>query len=342
MKKILFVCTLITSLFFVSCENEPVGEAVIDLSNVIEVNSELYGLLQGIAGDPSQDQVACIDFQYAFTVFIFDEELEILDAEVINSDQEFSAFLASIPPEQSISVSYPITSTLANGEIFEVTNNEELKAAIDLCLRDELLGYCNNLLEECIWQVTSVTGGNTDYEGSYFDVSEIGVVGYFLDNNVFDGTWITYYIEDELHLNINLVDGSPVAADWNFDWRVVIPDDDHMELSQGDVTVIIEKQCPSGCQQYDFEQCEISGSGTAFFPLDSYIECFLPFVDGQPTDLLVSFHLTQEDANNNVNPLSSPYMNVENPQIIYVRAEDEGTGLIYYLSIIIRAIPCDV
>lgn len=342
MKKIAILIVAIFGLTYLSCDNEPIGDANIDLSNIIEVNSELYGLLQNIAGTGGQDDIACIDFQYAFTLFIFDADLEILDAEIIHNDQEFSAFLGSLPPDQSISISYPITSTLSNGETFEITNNEELKMAIDQCVKDDLLGYCNNLLEECIWKVTAVDGGNEDYIGSYFDVSNVGAVGFYFEDQVYDGTWITFFIEDELHLNIHLVDDSPVGDDWNFDWKVEITNENQMVLTQGDVTVTIEKQCAAGCEQFAFEQCETEpGTGISVFPLTNYIECFLPFVDGEPADVTVSFHLTPEDAQNNVNPLDSPYTNVENPQVIYVRVEDNGTDIVHFLSIILRAIQCD-
>ena len=342
MKRIAVLIVALLGFTFYSCENEPIGTAQIDLSNLIEVNSELYGMLQGIAGDPSQNTIACIDFQYAFTLYVFDEELEIIDAQIIHNDLEFSEFLGSIPADQLISLSYPITSVLANGDTFEITNNQELKEAIDLCLRDELLGYCNGLLEECIWRVTGVSGGNTAFEGTYFDVSDVGAVGFYYEDNVFDGTWVTFFIEEELHLNIHLLDDSDVGQFWNFDWMVEIIDENQMELTQGGTTVVIEKQCASGCEQFAFEQCEIpAGSGSAAFPLTDYIECFLPFVDGNPTDVTVSFHLTQADALNNENPLDSPYTNVENPQVIYVRVEDNGTGLIYHLSIILRAVPCE-
>ena len=147
MKKTLILIVAIIGVLTSSCENEPIGDAVVDLNNIIEVNSELYGMLQGIAAEPGTG-ITCIDFRYAFTLFIFDEELEIVDAEIIHNDREFSEFLGSLPPELSISLSYPITSTLANGETFEITNNEELKMAIDQCIQDEQLGYCNGLLEE--------------------------------------------------------------------------------------------------------------------------------------------------------------------------------------------------
>ncbi|CAI8239468.1 MAG: Uncharacterised protein [Formosa sp. Hel1_33_131] len=48
-------------------------------------------------------------------------------------------------------------------------------------------------------------------------------------------------------------------------------------------------------------------------------------LDGQ-TGLSVSYHLSELDADGNLNPLVSPYTNISNPQTIYVRVENDSTG----------------
>jgi len=45
-----------------------------------------------------------------------------------------------------------------------------------------------------------------------------------------------------------------------------------------------------------------------------------------PTDFTISYHETQADADTGANALASPYANISNPQIIYVRVEDNVTG----------------
>ena len=51
--------------------------------------------------------------------------------------------------------------------------------------------------------------------------------------------------------------------------------------------------------------------------------------DGQ-TDITISYHLSQDDANNNVNALTSPYTNtVENPEEIFVRVENNNNTSCY-------------
>lgn len=51
-----------------------------------------------------------------------------------------------------------------------------------------------------------------------------------------------------------------------------------------------------------------------------------PIIMGTQTDVSISYHLTESDANININPLSSPYTNISNPQEIFVRITNDLTG----------------
>ncbi|WP_334112668.1 choice-of-anchor L domain-containing protein, partial [Paucihalobacter sp.] len=46
----------------------------------------------------------------------------------------------------------------------------------------------------------------------------------------------------------------------------------------------------------------------------------------------VSYHLTQADADNNLNPLASPYTNVSNPQTVFIRLQSVGDDNCYNTS----------
>ncbi|WP_047548139.1 T9SS C-terminal target domain-containing protein [Psychroserpens sp. Hel_I_66] len=49
-------------------------------------------------------------------------------------------------------------------------------------------------------------------------------------------------------------------------------------------------------------------------------------ITNNDSDYSVSYHLTQEDADDNVDPLPIPYTNTSNGQIVYVRVQDINTG----------------
>jgi len=342
MKKTLFFLLTSLLLLHTSCDDEPIAENNISSVDAIAVNSELYDQFEDIV---IGDGITCIDFIYNFTLYIFDENLEFLEAVVMHDDQEFSALLGSLGEGQSISVSYPITSMLDNGEIFEVTNNDELKAAIDACFRDEQLGNCQNVIiqdENCFWTVSPSPGSDNQFQGAIFEVAEDGTVSFYHETEAYFGTWIVYYIEDELHLNINLTDQDGVAAYWNFDWKVLAFSDEQVSLNNDINQINLARNCDRACEEV-FKACEdVVNTGFGTFELQDYIACIAPR-DASFTPVNVSFFETELDAQNNSNMISpTAYMNIANPQTIYARVENLFTGeLVEILSFMIAAENCD-
>ena len=344
MKNFWFLNLIILFVTLNSCVNEPLGKA--DPSKVIQVNSELYNLIEKAAGNDFENELTCIDFNYAFTLVIYDENMDIFGYQVIKSDIEFSEFLGTLEEGKSISLSYPITSVLDNGQPYVINNNDELKEAIDKCLEADTITTCNNILTEttCIWKTTHLEGPNTEYEGSYFEVSNFGNVGFYFQEDAFGGTWVTYFIEDELHLNIFLTGNEEVSDDWNFDWKVVSFDQSQMEITNGINTYRLVKDCYEPCRKFLFEECETEpGSQRAIFDLESYFDCFFPLTGiPDPSTVTWSYYETYEDMLAGTNPIANlMYENSVNPQIIYIRFDDITTGeMVTYLPIILKAVQC--
>ncbi|MDP2686705.1 MAG: hypothetical protein Q8O62_05755 [Aequorivita sp.] len=344
MKNLWLLPLLFLFAFFNSCENEPISKA--DPSKVIQVNSELYNLIERAAGKDFENEITCIDFNYAFTLVIYNENMDIFGYQVIQSDIQFSEFLGTLEEGKSISLSYPITSILDNGQPYVINNNEELKEAIDKCMDADTVITCNNILCQptCIWKITHIDGPNTEYEGSYFVVSFLGNVGLYFQENAFGGTWITYFIEDELHLNIFLTGDENIIEDWNFDWKVVSFDEAQMEITNGTDTFRLIKDCYEPCRKFLFEECETEpGSQRAIFDLESYFDCFFPLTEiPDPATVEVSYFETYEDMIAGTNPiLNLQYENSINPQVIYIRFDDVNTGeFVSTLPIILKAINC--
>lgn len=343
MKILRYSFLLLMTLLF-SCENEPLGKA--DPSNVITVDSELYNLIQRAAGNDFENELTCIDFNYAFTLVIYDEEMDIIAYQVINSDTEFSTFLGGLEEGKSISLSYPITSILNNGQPFEINSNEELKEALDQCMEVDTINTCNNILTEtsCIWEVTHLSGPNSQYEGSYFQVSPTGNAGLYFQDDSFGGTWITYFIENRLHLNIFIIGNEEVSVDWNFDWKVVAFDEFQIEIKNGTDHFLLVKNCIEPCRKFLFEECETeAGSGIAVFDLESYFECFFPFTGISDSSTVTwSYYESEEDMNLGINAIEDlMFKNTLNPQVIYIKFEKINTGeVVTTLPIILKAINC--
>ena len=344
MQNLWYLPLILLLTVFNSCEDEPISKA--DPSKVIPVNSELYNLIQKAAGNDFENEITCIDFNYAFTLVIYDENMDIFGYQIVNSDNEFSDFLGSLEEGKSISLSYPITSVLNNGQPYVINNNDELKAAIDKCLKADTVTTCNNILTEttCIWKVNHLDGPNSEYDGAYFEVSNYGNVGLHFEENAFGGTWITYFIEEELHLNIFLTGDENVSEDWNFDWKVISFDETQMEITNGTDSYRLLKDCFEPCRKFLFEECETEpGSHKAVFDLESYFDCFFPLTGiTDPATVEVSYYETYEDMMAGTNPIVNlQYENIINPQVIYVRFDDINTGdPLAYLPIILKAIQC--
>lgn len=331
-------------LILCSCENEPIGKA--DPTNVIQVNSELYNLIERAAGGDFENDITCIDFNYAFTLVVYNEDRDIDRYQVINNDTQFSEFLSTLEDGKSISLSYPITSTLRNGETYVINTNEELKEAIDLCICTDTIISCNGILtqESCLWKVDYLDGPNRRYNGAYFEVSISGNVGFNFRDDSFAGTWVTYYIGDSLHLNIFLAGDTRIGDNWNFDWKVINFDSSHMTITNGIDTFQLLKECSEPCRKFFFEECETeNGSGRAVFDLESYFDCFFPLTGiSDYSSVNVSYYETYEDLIAGINPLVNlMYENSTNPQVIYIRFDDVNTGeYISSLPIILKAINC--
>jgi len=326
---------LLVSLFIFSCNNEPIDTTKITAVDPILVDSQLYNTIKRVTDNEAENESVCIDFDYAFTVFIFDENLEYTNLQIIISDQNFSDFLGSLAENYSISISYPITYTTLDNEAISITNNDELKAVIDPCVEKEIIEECIGLLtqKDCVWKVINNPDGNNEYENAIFNVSGAGITTFTHNEFLYFGTWFSFTVELELHLNINLITEEDIADDWNRDWKTTILDENNMMLFNGSDVFLIQKECdPGQCNQFIFEECELSlGTETAEFNLESYIECFTNDIDISNSTL--TFHITIEDMENGINALISPYTNIENPQSIYVRIEDNGTGEATFITI---------
>jgi len=86
--------------------------------------------------------------------------------------------------------------------------------------------------------------------------------------------------------------------------------------------------------------CDDNNDGEWSFDL----ACLMPFVLGTQSaaQYKVSFHLSQNDADNDLNILTSPYQNVTNPQTIYTRIENNDNEDCYdtgFFSLIVYDMP---
>lgn len=238
---------------------------IVDLTRqTIKKDSELFGLLESVVnrGDDPIENTVCIDFIYPFKVFIYDTNLIPQGEAILYGDDQFSTFLAQLPSDQSISISYPLETTLADGTVFSVTNNAELKIAIDSCSREDIISYCSGLFGSpqgtCVWEIPYIEGINNDFAGAVFTADATGTITLYHHNTTYDGTWIFLFLNDELHLNINLSGTSTTVQNWNHNYKITMFTGNLMELQTPSLSRTLVKDC-SSLQNYSIGDIGPSG-----------------------------------------------------------------------------------
>lgn len=87
---------------------------------------------------------------------------------------------------------------------------------------------------------------------------------------------------------------------------------------------IIVNPLPMGNAVTDFIVCEVNFDGVDQFDLETKT---LEVLNGQdPLTFVVTYHESQADADAGINPLVSPYTNINNPQLIFVNIANTITG----------------
>lgn len=247
------------------------------LKEVITKDSELFKLISLVAkeeNEPQKDTV-CIEFVYPLHLLIYNSNLQPINSTTISDNKSFSAFLENLDPAQSLSISYPISTTIADGSVFSVNNNSELKLAIDSCSREDIINYYFNIFSngsgssKCIWKVQYKPDGDNKYLSGYFDANSDGTIKFYYDEQEYLGSWFFLFVNDELHININLEGTSQIALDWNIDRKVIL-NGEEIKIINPPLDINLKRAC------YCTEKYEIGATGPAggivFYDKGSYTD----------------------------------------------------------------------
>lgn len=294
MKNKLFRLSVIVLLLFTiaACENEPVGPGLdIDLSaQNIKKGSELFGLLQTITsqGDNPVQNTVCIDFVYPFKIFVYDSDSVLIQEIPVTGDIEFSNILTQLPLTHSISLSYPIQTTLPDGTVFSVDNNAELKIALDSCSREDIISHCGGLFGSpqgtCVWRVPYIPGGNNEYAGAIFTADATNTITLYHHNTTYNGTWIFLFLNNDLYLNISIAGSDATVSDWNFNFKIANASENLFELQTPTLTRKLVKDC-SNATVFTIGQTGPSG-GIIAYDKGSYTNGWR-YIEAAPTDSII-------------------------------------------------------
>lgn len=333
-----FIILLFLGIAIVSCENEPLDTAII---NKDYVDEELLDLIYRVPSNDPAQSIECIRFNYPFAIYVFESDDSLSYVIGIDNNEELIDLIDSLQDGQRMSINYPIKGTLNNGQLVEVNNNEELKAAIINCVNEERRGRCNNTLIDCPWEVIAVSD-NQRFEGAIFNVNYNSSISFHVDQEAYTGSWLTITIGNELFMNIDLNDGQEITDFWDGNWLVHLISNDEIIISRENIVVVIQKNCDLECPTESYTSCEFE-PGIANFELNRILPCI-----GQPSQhdsisaVGYSFHLSEQDALDGIDPISGEeFNNTENPQNIYIRTYYLYTDdLLDIEEITIEAVSC--
>ncbi|XMO85272.1 hypothetical protein AAFN75_10780 [Algibacter sp. AS12] len=110
------------------------------LSNYTEVeitNQTEYDAVINVcetAENELKNAINCIDINFPITILTFDLNVEQTGNVVIESEQQLYSYMNNFDDNTLFSVNYPITATLNNDTVIEITSDMDLQASITECL----------------------------------------------------------------------------------------------------------------------------------------------------------------------------------------------------------------
>lgn len=257
-----------------SCETEKIDLTKHETEDTISSDSPLFNLISMITTQDSEQllPIACVDFVYPITMLVYDENRNPVETITVGGDTAFSNLLGSLPENNTISISYPITTSFSDGTLTTINTNTELKLALDSCAQDEIIGLCDGIFsddENCGWEVPYLEGYSNTYASGYFRANPDHTITFIYNNEEYLGTWNFLYLNDVLHLNINLAGNSAVSTFWNQNNKVIVGEFTMEFAAPSTHPLILKKKCEDNETTYNIGDNGPAG-GIVFYDKGSY------------------------------------------------------------------------
>lgn len=201
-----------------------------EFGKLIKKDSELYNTLENTTSDKALEEgetPPCVEFIYPLALKVYDSNRNPIGVQYIMSDNQFSKILENLSSDQSLSISYPISTTLADSTVYSVNNNSELDIALKNCTREDIIVYCSGIIAppldkplDYYWRVSYSQINENTYLSGRFLINSDGTLVFYFNNQEYNGTWFFLFVDDKLHLNIKLDGESELAKSWSIDGEV--------------------------------------------------------------------------------------------------------------------------
>ncbi|PNQ73438.1 hypothetical protein C1T31_07980 [Hanstruepera neustonica] len=305
----------------------------------IETLEELDAFIESCV--VNEEVIECVDFVYPIIFSIYNTNFQIIDTVEINNDYELYVFLEGLETDNQgavlASLNFPVTLVYANGDTVEVNGNQELEEAINAAnenCEDDIIVDCGmNLAEleahlvECdmVGYTFNVAGDAIDE--NYLNFNSNGEV---IVNGTPAVTEVASWVLTESNSGYILtIAGLETFNLLNGEWSLLGCERDRIVFTQGEgdntITLELEQDCSGNETPFDcfgnttVTACDFDNDGFATFELETLVlGNVICDVDFTP-----SFHISQTNAEADVNPIAEPnaFVNTTNPQTVYLRIE---------------------
>jgi len=321
---------------------------------VIENQEELIAEITNCTGPNQPDiDIECIDFQYPFSIALYNTNFEVIETLNITHDEQLYYFLETLSDGIIASINYPINLVQANGTVISVNSNEALQAAIaaaeNTCDEDDdnnfndadcTQEFVTENLTDCFWRITNFDGNTQLIYEFYFNTD--GSFTFSTEpssSTIYEGNWEVTTSQGNLVLNITNVSSN--ITSFNGSWIIDECSDDELQLHSGNQEVTLQQSCENFTPFECFENRNITICDEEN-PYDGFVEMNLEalfisnIVCTQAYNF--SFHTTQVDADTNTFALiPNSYTNTSPTEVLFLRIEDiNGNFEVFTITITIE------
>lgn len=317
---------------------------------VIENEDQLQNFINECVEEDS-DVIECADFVYPISFSVFNSDFNLVETIVIENDQALFLFLDALENDENaliVSLNFPVILEYNNGDLIEVTTNDELASAIEAaeqfceddtisCVEDDVLIG----LIECPWDFTDGTDNYDNYQlifnsNGSLEISEgmatSAIGGYWDLSSTDDGIILTI---SQLTAFEDSLEGEWLVVSCNMvDYSV-----NELTLLQGNLELNLEQDC-SGSVFNCFDNFEIVECNQPNnIPIYNLSANTIGLVDCTEV-YYPSFHETLIDAENNTNAIPNPESYATLVAEVYLRIESENGSFEVY-AIFLNTVECN-
>jgi hypothetical protein len=101
--------------------------------------SQLNSIITQCSSDANFHEIPCIDFNYPFSINIYNTQNQVSSTLAIQNDQQLYNLLQDLEDAEIVGIVYPVSLTKSNGEQVVMNNNNQLEEVINVVIND-----CNN------------------------------------------------------------------------------------------------------------------------------------------------------------------------------------------------------